>query len=839
MLAALGLAGVVAVAWLARGASSSPVAPPAAAEPAGREAPALGRAAVPARESSPAQLAVPAAQREAVAPSPAVDERPRCTLLGRVEDERGRPLEGATATFSTRSLWAGGSDDPRLPDGAPGIAARTGADGTFVVEVVAPTVDRVWLDVTFDAHHTRERVLYGGTHGSARRAIGPGANDLGTFALRSAGTLSGTVVDVDGRPVVGVELGATSSIGRSPSPGAETTSDEAGRYRIEHVPAVELGVRVKAEGYLCQFVSPVEVAAGVDLPGPDFVLTRGPTLSGVVVDATGAPLGGAMIQCFPGDTGLSGGLAGWTFSGEDGRFVVHLHHDVAHSLQAELAGHASFGDLSTTSYRPGTADLRIVLPAQAGMTLRVVDARSNEPVERFRVFVREVGWTSWRPPFEDHPGGVAAVHARPGEDMIEVSAPGYRPADLLAAPGETLVRLRPGPVVSGRLVRGGAPVPSPAILYERGRLEGATWIGDGETRGRASGAEDGTFSFGVPSAGTYRVELHGPSATPLLLVPVKVPSKGALDLGDVELVDGASVSGVVELPPGVPRAGLLVGVDAGAEPTRTDASGAFRFVDLPPGSRCFSVSGTGVLSNVGSRDDSVTVELAPGEHREIALRPDPARLVAAVMARVTCAGEPVAGAQVVFLPISGGEGDHIGRTGPDGVVQAEVRALGLARVLVRGQGPPVEADIEPVSLDPATHVRIDVDVSAGWLDVVLPAGAGDEEIPEEWKSVKHRVLLFGLPEAVFGLAHGSEEEVVVWIDLADDGGRDAAGRRVVRLGPLAPGDWTLRYMLVLPDYDRDFTASAERKPWPPPFAPELEARAVVEAGRVASCRLGG
>lgn len=115
------------------------------------------------------------------------------------------------------------------------------------------------------------------------------------------GSISGQVTK-DGKPAPGVTvvLAPPDTGGRAD---ARTSTDEAGRFELTHVPAGRYSIRALAPAFVVpryEMPAPpgkvINLAAGERVEGIDIALTRGGVITGKVIDANGQPLVQENIQ---------------------------------------------------------------------------------------------------------------------------------------------------------------------------------------------------------------------------------------------------------------------------------------------------------------------------------------------------------------------------------------------------------------------------------------------------------------------------------------------------------------------------------------------------------------
>src|SRR5262249_6537081 len=158
-----------------------------------------------------------------------------------------------------------------------------------------------------------------------------GDNDLGTLRLADAGAFEGVVRDGSGQPLaaVVVSLGDVYPGGYS----ANGFTDEDGHYVVGGVPEGSFHASAQRQGTAGGTRDGIVVHVGQITPGIDFRLESAQvqTISGQVVDQTGAPVAGADVNAWP----VGGGSGGSATSGADGRFEVELAQAGLHTFEVE------------------------------------------------------------------------------------------------------------------------------------------------------------------------------------------------------------------------------------------------------------------------------------------------------------------------------------------------------------------------------------------------------------------------------------------------------------------------------------------------------------------------
>jgi protocatechuate 3,4-dioxygenase beta subunit len=676
------------------------------------------------------------------APAVATPAAP-CIVFGRVVGESDQPLAGATVRLSAYKEWASGVAIAKLPGKVDmrGWEMLTDTKGGFRFEAPLPTASVTILEILPDPFHDSDREFLGGTNQNARAPLHAGDNDLGVFRLATTGAIRGMVTDGSGSPLQDARL--TVGETRSSTIGREAQTDAAGNYTIGHVKQGSYGVNAECAGYLSEFRKPIEVQSGRMTSGIDFALLAAPVLSGVVVDENGRGLEGARLWGWPSSSGSGAG----TKSAADGSFTIHLPQNEPYTLEVKLDSYDTFGlDDRATHYAPNTRDLRIVLKRSEVATTRfvVIDETSGAKIENFGLVIqrdqgsgtKRNGYTSFnrRPPPSAHPGGELELSARPKLDLYVLFAPGYlrKSADVehdkQGVPVQTL-KLARGGWVSGRARIGKLPAAGASVALELGalmptgpKLDSAPVFQPtrDETQKSSTDAE-GRFGFEGLDLGTYRLVVSATTGESIEVAPFVVDTKDRQDLGDLELLRGATIDGKVLVPPGRSAKGLVVFLDdlRGTNKQLCDGEGRFRFEGVTSGQHSLLLDeAPGVLA-AGAK---AQVTLAAGETREVVIDARD-RGTCKVVLTIEVPGHPIEGIEVTLRPVATqGNGFRLGRTDAQGRVAGWAPAAGDAQVMINF--PDWTALVHPSAVVPLVLDR-DVDITVrfdvGRVRLEIPA----------------------------------------------------------------------------------------------------------------------
>lgn len=407
--------------------------------------------------------------------------------------------------------------------------------------------------------------------------------DLGRIVLQPAGSVSGRVVDEQGRPLEGVDVELIGPRLVRPSGDAVVAhrlsaqlstarSDAEGRFVVPNVAPVSVIPKLRPVGRAQRILPAVSVVAGQRLELGEIVLPLGAAITGRVIDAESQPVPGAMVsvntvidysaasikhrihaewgavmarhQLPPGLVTQHLAGHGWTLSDEQGRFALGgLEVGGSYDLLASAPGHEP---VRLANIAVGSHDVQLPLPPRGVLTLRFLDRSTKAPVEvsELRAY-RHVAYAAFDHevplPVEqgDEPDLFLVDQVCAADVLLAVTSPTHGRATVVVEglAGEELSAKRQVPLALGSSLVGrvvdhlGVPLAGAQVRAERSHYKpGADYLPVAEQQPD----HDGRFRLiGLQSGGwRLRVMVDGyvAASQDIVLAPGITQ-----DLGDVQL----------------------------------------------------------------------------------------------------------------------------------------------------------------------------------------------------------------------------------------------------------------------------------------------------------------
>ncbi len=557
-------------------------------------------------------------------------------ISGIVLDDGGLPVVDAyvEAFDATTGSWvaavgvdpSGGYTIGGLPAGDYNVSARA-----------YRFRDQWYLDATSEADATPVTVT-------------GGADTTGVdFALVTAVAISGTITDEDaGAPIPNIRVRAS---GGTTTRYAYTESD--GTYAITDVDADDYVVQFYDDGrnYVTEYyddvgdeavATPIAYDGSTPATGIDATLTVGATLSGTVVDETGAPVPGVSVDVLD---PVNGGWFAGASTDVVGAFSLSglPPSDVVLGLSG--AGWAPQWYDSATSFEDATpidlttiSDVAVTMAERSSISGTVLESAGSTPVAEVTVIVQsDDAFVSTRTGADGSyavrglPPGSYRVQFAPGPDLVGQYFDGVRAwndATLVelgvdeAQTGVDATLASAGSIAGVLLDAAGDPLPNVQVNAESVTL--------GITGAVTFSAADGTFLLPGLAGDDYVLLAYLPGG-------VRQYYDGALQYADAtsvtvqpaenvvgvvfQLVEGGEISGNLVDENGTPVANAQLAV-MGLGSTSwwygsSNATGAFAIRGLPAGSYVLSVRADGYLTQwydgVVDQSAATTITLEPSE----------------------------------------------------------------------------------------------------------------------------------------------------------------------------------------------------------------------------------
>lgn len=363
-------------------------------------------------------------------------------LRGRiVKEEDGEPIVGATVIVNAEWRRGGGGNRPAYE------TVTTATDGRFTI---AWPKNAVRLTLWFGAEDRSRRWHY---------AEQPRSIDLGDIPLVRGVAVRGRVVDEKERPMEGVRI-AVQIDGEFPQRGggisfATSTAADGSFESRDFVPEGETTLLCETEGV--QLVDSTIDVTG-DRPPKLFVLQarRLPAIRGVVFGPGGVPCAGIALEATDPQLAVLDDARGNCLSKKDGTFALFCEHGEPSKVVIRTSRHASHelaGDPVACEW--GTSGVRIDVRPRIPVHLRLVEAGTRRPIERFTASASQrVGDTKFTRSGgdrrNDHEGGVVEFDGLAAGTRILLD-----PADPALPPMQVVVdeSMRNTPIVDLSIAR--------------------------------------------------------------------------------------------------------------------------------------------------------------------------------------------------------------------------------------------------------------------------------------------------------------------------------------------------------------------------------------------------
>jgi hypothetical protein len=426
-------------------------------------------------------------------------------------------------------------------------------------------------------------------------------------------SLSGSVSTTHGEPIRGAIVCELRGLRGSATEARCATTQEMGRFTLHGVEAPVVALQASAAGYLPASRSVFLPTAGEDTAPVALVLQRGGlTLQGVVTDATGGAIAGALVTA----SGTARDVMAASSSDSSGQFRLH----VAPGRFVVEAGAEAYSRTRVTVTAPAHALELVLVPAskivgrveaqgEAVASVRVVANSEDAPISEPSITTSAADGAF---ALNDLPAGRYQLFAQGNEWR-------HLPVWLQLGVGETsapvVLQLSRGASLLASIRVAGEPCPN-GLAQLKGSSDSSEII-------RA----DGTLEMHGLEPGAYELELF---CTTAAVHREQLELKWGMTTRSWDLEPGLALTGHVEDALGEPVVGVAIQLE-GEQPTFsacfTDTAGEFACAGLAQGQYDVSAG-----RELGLSSEKLRVELSPGGTRDVRLR-----LGASAQLRVTLA----------------------------------------------------------------------------------------------------------------------------------------------------------------------------------------------------------
>ena len=299
-------------------------------------------------------------------------------LIGRVMDfDTGKPIEKATVIVAGRGFG----------DESVGLSGTTDPSGLFRFDGVAAG-DGYTLSVTDPTKRARTMPSVGVDAGREK--------DVGVLWMGQAGELVGVVLNAAGLPLAGAEVQVHGGGGsmmellrnmtkifevldQDAKPIARATSERTGRFAVTDLPSGPYTLVVRAAGFQLATRKVVMTQSGAAGGKVTVRLGAGAPITGIVVDDRGRAVEGARVAVLEKNK-MQSVFFGRQFSYTDTGGNFRIDSPPTEGSYAVIVAAEGYPTLFTEA-SAGDGDLRLVLLSGTEVILRVLETKTERPVE--------------------------------------------------------------------------------------------------------------------------------------------------------------------------------------------------------------------------------------------------------------------------------------------------------------------------------------------------------------------------------------------------------------------------------------------------------------------------
>jgi protocatechuate 3,4-dioxygenase beta subunit len=551
------------------------------------------------------------------------------TLAGTIVDAKTKqPVADAIVRLMTAGFGLPGGETPHtaVTDAKGNYSFTNVVSGNFQLLVERPGYSVPRAEVALLPGRAAQKPLYG----------------------TPLGTVAGTVVDEDKRPVAAAHIStragsreAISMITFGRMGGRSTYSGPDGRFVARNV-STEADVIVDAakKGYPSAHTLAFRVNPGEKKSGVTLTIPRGIAFSGRVLDKNNKPVAGAAVELSESSGDMMGGMRrilafGQNRGGDDvvrsaadGTFTVRAkegRYDVA--VKAE--GYAA-KTLRAQSITAATKPVDIVLDPGVEVTGRV----TRGGVGLDNVIVGTMSMTEGpQTTTTGADGSFRLTDLSPGQLMLVINKQDAFIQEMrtVTAPAkDVIIDLPPGGRITGHVVDKASHQPvtqfQAGVSTARG---GGGMVIQTPPMLKSFNSDDGSFTLDNIKPGSTQVVVNAPGYTSGRASNIEVEEGKTAPEVTVELDTGVKLTGKVTGPDGTPISGVTVAQDQSMRGGRvmrfdgmnstvvTDPNGEYTIEALEPGEKTFNYSRSGYVTesrtvNLTGKEVRTDVQLSSG-----------------------------------------------------------------------------------------------------------------------------------------------------------------------------------------------------------------------------------